>query len=42
MAKVVDSDTVVSEFELLLRYYVHFRTNTFRRGMNPIISFAMN
>ena len=28
---------VVSEFELQSRYYVQFRTNTFREGINPFI-----
>ena len=26
-AKVLDCDTVISEFKLQSRYYVHFRTN---------------
>ena len=28
MVKAMDSEIVVSEFELQSRYYVHFRTNT--------------
>ena len=28
VANVLDCDIVVSEFELQLRYYIHFRTNT--------------
>ena len=31
----------VSEFELQSRYYVHFRTNTLRKDMNPLILPAM-
>ena len=27
MAKIVNYDIVVSEFELQSRYYIHFRTN---------------
>ena len=37
MVKALDSGTVVSEFELLSRYYDHFRTNTPGKGMNPLI-----
>ena len=37
MAKELDCDLEVSEFELQSQYYVHFRTNTFRKGMNPHI-----
>ena len=36
-AKVQHCDIVVREFELQSRYYVYFRTNTFRKGMNPFI-----
>ena len=32
---------VVNEFELQSRYYVHFRTNTLGKGMNPLILPAM-
>ena len=35
MVKAMDS--VISEFELQPRYYVHFRTNTLGKGMNPLI-----
>ena len=31
-----------SKFELQSRYYVHFRTNTLGKGMNPLISPAMS
>ena len=33
MAKVVDCDLEVSEFELLLHCYVPFRTNTLKKGV---------
>ena len=32
---------VVSEFELQSCYYVHFRTNTLGKGMNPLVLLAM-
>ena len=35
MAKVLDGVLEVREFEQ--RYYVHFRINTFVKGMNPLI-----
>ena len=35
VANVLDCYIVVSEFELQSRYYVHFRTNTLQKGMNP-------
>ena len=35
MVEVLDCRIVVSEFELQLRYYIHFRTNTLGKGMNP-------
>ena len=31
---VLNCDIVVSEFELQSFYYVNFRTNSFRKGMN--------
>ena len=37
MVKVMDCGIVVSEFVFHSRYYVHFRTNTFEKGMNPFI-----
>ena len=37
MVKAMDCGIVVSEFELQLRYYDHFRENTFGKGMNPLI-----
>ena len=36
MVKAMDSRIVVSEFEHQLCYYVHFWTNTFGKGMNPL------
>ena len=30
--RVVDCEIVVNKFELQLRYYVHFRTNTTEKG----------
>ena len=35
MVKALDCNIVVSELELQSRNYVHFRTNTLRRGMTP-------
>ena len=37
IVKAMDSEIVVSEFELESRYYVYFRANTLRKGMNPLI-----
>ena len=37
MVKAMDGGIVVSEFELQLRYYVHFRVNTLGKGMNLLI-----
>ena len=41
MVKAMDCRIVVSEFELQSRYYIHFRTNTLGKGMNPLILPAM-
>ena len=41
MVKAIDCGTVVREFVLQWRYYVHFRANTFGKGMNPLILPAM-
>ena len=38
VANVLDCGFEVSEFELQSRYYVHFWTNTLRKGMNPLIT----
>ena len=35
--KALDCGIVVSEFELQSPYYVHFRTNTLGKSMNPLI-----
>ena len=37
MVKAMDCRIVVRKFELQLPYYVHFRTNTLGKGMNPLI-----
>ena len=37
MAIVWNSSLEVSEFELQSRYYVHIWTNTFGKGMKPVI-----
>ena len=37
VAKVLDCDIVVSEFELVSHYYINFQTNTHGKGMNPLI-----
>ena len=41
MVKAMDCGIVVREFVLQSRYYVHFRANTFGKGMNPLILPAM-
>ena len=41
MVKAMDCGIVVSEFVLQSRYYVHFRTNTNEKGMNPLILLAI-
>ena len=38
MVKAMECRIVVSEFELQLDYYVHFRTNILGEGMNPLSS----
>ena len=42
MVKAKDCGIVVREFVLQSRYYVHFRTNTLGKGMNPLILPAMS
>ena len=44
MATKLDCDIVVSEFEIQSRYYVHFRTNTPGKDMNPLMpqSYGLN
>ena len=41
MVKAVDCRIVVCEFVPQSRYYVHFRANTLRKGMNSLILPAM-
>ena len=41
MVKAMDCEIVVSEFVFQLYYYVHFRTNTVGKCMNPLILPAM-
>ena len=42
--KAMDYGIVVSKFEFQSRYYVHFRTNTLGKGMNPLYppSYGLN
>ncbi len=41
MVKAMDYGIIVSEFVLQSRYYVHFRANTLRKGINSLILPAM-
>ena len=41
MVKAMDCGIVECEFVLQSRYYIHFRANTFGKGMNPLILPAM-
>ena len=41
MVKTMNCGIVVREFELHLRYYVHFRANTLKKGMDTLILPAM-
>ena len=41
MVKAMDFGIEVCEFEIQSRYYVHFRTNSFGKSMNPLILPAM-
>ena len=36
MVKALDCGIVISEFELQSYYNIHFRTNTLKKGMNPL------
>ena len=36
MVKALDCSIIAREFELQSRYYVHFRTNTLEKDMNPL------
>ena len=38
VANALDCDIVVSQFELESGYYIHFRCNTLRKGMNLLSS----
>ena len=42
MVKALDYGIVVREFEFQSRYYVHFRTNTLGKAINPLILQAMD
>ena len=35
--KAMDCEIEASEFELQLRYYVHYRACTLGKGMNPLL-----
>ena len=37
MIKTLDCEIVVIKSELQSCYYVHFRINTLRKGMNPLM-----
>ena len=37
VANMLNCNIVLSEFELQLCYYIHFQTNTLRKGMNSLI-----
>ena len=41
MVKAMVCEIVVNDFELQVRYYVHFRANTLGKSMNPLILPAM-
>ena len=41
MVKAIDCGIVVREFIIQSRSYAHFRANTLRKGMNPLILPAM-
>ena len=36
VVKGMDCRIIISKFEFQLRYYVHFRTNTLGKDMNPL------
>ena len=42
VAKVLDCDIVVSDFELKICYFVYFRANTIGKAMNPLIPLFMS
>ena len=37
LANVMDCDIIVSDFQLKSPYYVHFQTNTLKKGMSLLI-----
>ena len=41
IVKVLVCRLKVSEFEFQLHYYIHFRTNTLEKAMNPLILSAL-
>ena len=42
VAKVLDCDIILSEFEFQSRHHVHFRTNVLGNGSRPFISPAID
>ena len=38
LANMLDCNIVVWEFELQFHYYIHFKTNSLGKAMNPLIS----
>ena len=44
LANMLDCNIVVSKFQLQSTYYIHFKANTFRKGMNVPIppSYGLN
>ena len=41
LVNLLNSDIVVSEFELKSGYYVHFRVNRLKKGRKPLIPFTI-
>ena len=41
VVNVPDGDIVGSQFELQSRYYVHFRTDTFEKGIQPLFPYVV-
>ena len=37
MVNMLDCNIIVSKFEVQSRNYIHFQTNTIRKGMNSLI-----
>ena len=40
MAKMLDNDIEVNEFKIRSHYNVHFRNNTFSKGMNTFTAIS--